>query len=137
MRVGDGGIDPVGLIAHQRFAGKFQEDAAVGGLGARSRTRTRNYTGDDGAAHAADGRRHGCTRSSCSGAPIVRAAVTERRGTLRDRRVYSREFAQLEAGEARDGDVLAGLGRRRSATICLMLTFGSRTDGWSSRQTCA
>ena len=31
--VGDGGIDPVGLLAHQGFAGKFQEDAFVGGAG--------------------------------------------------------------------------------------------------------
>ena len=44
--IGDGGIDAVGLIAHQRFARQFQQDAAVGGLArARAADTTGNYTG--------------------------------------------------------------------------------------------
>ena len=41
---GDGGIDAVGLVAHQRFARQLQQDAFVGRLGQAADTR-RNYTG--------------------------------------------------------------------------------------------
>ena len=39
----DGRIDAVGLLAHQGFAGEFEEDAFVGGRG-RRRSRDRDYS---------------------------------------------------------------------------------------------
>ena len=96
---GDGRVHAVALVAHEGFAGQLQKDALVGGLGRVGRTDMcdSNYTGEHGARW-------------CAGCDAVRPRAPCTLGRL----LFGR-FAELEAGEARDGDVFAGLGRGRLA----------------------
>ena len=111
---GDRRVDPERLLAHEGFAGEFEEDAAIDG---------RRHRGDYIGFSQVAGR-PGAWRIQAPGKPA---------------RTRSRSYAAsptLKRTNRGDGDVLAELGDG-GLTIWPIVTFGSRIDGWSSRQTCS